>query len=52
MELTAAELWSRILQVVQAGLPEQAFRTWLAGTKASGLSEVELQVEAPNQFHV
>jgi chromosomal replication initiator protein len=52
MELTAAELWSRILQVVQTGLPEQAFRTWLAGTKASGLSEVELLVEAPNQFHV
>jgi chromosomal replication initiator protein len=52
MELTAAELWTRILQVVQAGLPEQAFRTWLAGTKASGLSEVELLVEAPNQFHV
>ena len=52
MELTAAELWSRILQVVQAGLPEQAFRTWLAGTKASGLSDAELLVEAPNQFHV
>ena len=52
MELTASDLWSRILQVVQTGLPEQAFRTWLAGTKASGLSEVELLVEAPSQFHV
>ena len=52
MELTASELWSRILEVVQAGLPEQAFRTWLAGTKPSGLSEGELLVEAPSQFHV
>jgi len=52
MELTASELWSRILEVVQAGLPEQAFRTWLAGTRPSGLSEVELLVEAPSQFHV
>jgi chromosomal replication initiator protein len=52
MELTASELWSRILDVVQAGLPEQAFRTWLAGTKPSGLSEGELLVEAPSQFHV
>jgi len=52
MELTASELWSRILDIVQAGLPEQAFRTWLAGTKPSGLSEGELLVEAPSQFHV
>ncbi len=52
MELTASELWSRILEVVQAGLPEQAFRTWLAGTKASGLSEGGLLIEAPSQFHV
>lgn len=52
MELTASELWSRILHLVQAGLPEQAFRTWLAGTRASGLSEGELFVEAPSQFHV
>jgi chromosomal replication initiator protein len=52
MELTASELWSRILEVVQAGLPEQAFRTWLAGTRASGLSEGDLLIEAPSQFHV
>ncbi len=52
MELTASELWSRILRVVQAGLPEQAYRTWLAGTSASALSEEELLVEAPSLFHV
>jgi chromosomal replication initiator protein len=51
MELTAAELWSRILQLVQGGLPEQAFRTWLFGTRATGLSEESLLVEAPDHFH-
>ncbi len=52
MELTASELWSRILQTVQSGLPEQAYRTWLAGTKPVALSDRNLLVEAPSQFHV
>ncbi|MGD2120545.1 MAG: chromosomal replication initiator protein DnaA [Gemmatimonadota bacterium] len=51
MELTASELWSRILLVVQGGLPEQAFRTWLAGASPIALSESELLMEAPGQFH-
>lgn len=51
MELTATELWSRILQLVRAELPEQAFRTWLSGTRATGLSEESLLVEAPDEFH-
>ena len=46
MELTASDLWSRILEVVQAKLPEQAYRTWLAGTLPSALTEGELLVEA------
>jgi len=52
MELTASELWSRILEVVRTGLPEQAYRTWLAGTSATALSEGELLVQAPSLFHV
>jgi len=51
MELTAAELWSRILQLVRAGLPEQAFRTWLSGARPTGLSEDSLLVETPDKFH-
>ncbi len=51
MELTASELWSRILQMVQTGLPKQAFRTWFAGTKPVALSDHELLVEAPSEFH-
>jgi chromosomal replication initiator protein len=52
MELTASELWSRILEVARTGLPEQAYRTWLAGIVPSALSEGELLVEAPSLFHV
>jgi chromosomal replication initiator protein len=52
MELTASELWSRILQMVQTGLPEQAYRTWLARAHAVALSEGELLLEAPSEFHV
>jgi chromosomal replication initiator protein len=52
MEFTASDLWSRILQLAQTGLPEQSFNTWLSGTGAVAVSEGELQVEAPSQFHV
>ncbi len=52
MELTASELWSNILESARSGLPEQSFKTWLSGTRAIALSESELQVEAPSEFHV
>ena len=52
MELTAAELWNRIKEGVRASVPDHGYRTWLAGTKAVGLSGDELIVEAPSRFHV
>jgi chromosomal replication initiator protein len=52
MELTAADLWTRVLESARAGLPEQTYRTWLSGTSASTLTDGELLVEAPSQFHV
>ncbi|MBW3534077.1 MAG: chromosomal replication initiator protein DnaA, partial [Gemmatimonadetes bacterium] len=52
MELTAAELWTRILESARAGMPDQTFRTWLSGTSGTDLSEGELHVEVPSQFHV
>ena len=51
MELTAADLWSRILQVVQAAIPEHAYRAWLAGTRPGSLTDRELQIEASSEFH-
>ena len=52
MELTAADVWSRVLESARTGLPEQSYRTWLSGTTASTLTHAELLVEAPSQFHV
>jgi chromosomal replication initiator protein len=52
MELTAQEIWSRILERAQATLPEQAFRTWLAPTEAVAVSNDLLVVSTPNPFAV
>ena len=52
MEFTAEDLWSRVLEAARGSLQEQAYRTWLAGTAAVGLTDSELLVEAPSQFHV
>jgi len=52
MELTATDLWTRVLESARSGMPEQSYRTWLSGTGASTLTDAELVVEAPSQFHV
>jgi len=52
LELTAAELWSRIQDIVRASVPEHAFHTWIASAKASASTSDELVLEAQNPFHV
>jgi chromosomal replication initiator protein len=52
MELTASEIWSRILEEAREVLPEQAFRTWLAPTQAVAVSNELLVVSTPNPFAV
>src|SRR3712207_2702826 len=52
MELTAGDVWSRILEGAKAALPEQAFRTWLAPTEAVAISQDLLVVSTPNPFAV
>ncbi|MDE0393162.1 MAG: chromosomal replication initiator protein DnaA [Gammaproteobacteria bacterium] len=52
MESTASDLWSRVLSAVKTGMPEQSYRTWLSGMSPVGLSDAELIVEAPSEFHV
>jgi chromosomal replication initiator protein len=52
VELTAAEVWTRIQETVRDSVPQQAYRTWLSGTSAVGLSANELIVDAPSRFHV
>ncbi|HEX6924007.1 MAG TPA: chromosomal replication initiator protein DnaA [Longimicrobiaceae bacterium] len=50
MELTAAEVWSQILDEARATLPEQAYRTWLAPTEAVAFSQDTLIIATPNPF--
>jgi chromosomal replication initiator protein len=50
MELTAAEVWTRILEDARAVLPDQAYRTWLAPTEAVAIAQDLLIVSAPNPF--
>ncbi len=51
MELSASELWSRILETARPGLPEQSFQTWLATSEAVALTLEELLIMAPSPFH-
>jgi chromosomal replication initiator protein len=51
MELTASDLWSRVLESARSGLPEQSFRTWIGACSPLGLSDDELLLEAPTEFH-
>ncbi len=51
MELTPQDIWTRVLETVKSGMPDQSFRTWLVPGKAVGMTDGELLVEAPTQFH-
>jgi len=51
MELTPSEIWSKVLAAARDRMPEQSFRTWLDGTEAVGISDGELLIEAPSEFH-
>ena len=52
MELTAAELWSRIQEIAESSVPAHAFHTWIASAKAVASTSDELVLEAQNPFHV
>jgi len=52
MEFTADDLWSRVLEATRDRLHGQTYRTWLAGTAAVRVTESEILVEVPSQFHV
>ena len=52
MEFTADELWAQVLEISQGRLQEQTYRTWLSGTVAVSLTDSEILIEAPSDFHV
>ncbi|MEP6989764.1 MAG: chromosomal replication initiator protein DnaA [bacterium] len=50
MTLSAAEIWTRILDRARQELPEQTFRTWLEATAPLELTGGTLVVGSPDQF--
>src|SRR6266566_1272160 len=50
MTLSAAELWTRLLDRARLELPEQTFRTWLEPTEALALEGSTLVIGSPDQF--
>jgi chromosomal replication initiator protein len=52
MELTAADVWSRIRDAMRDKVPEHAHNTWIASAHVSTLTAEELTLEAKNPFHV
>ncbi len=50
MELTAAEVWSRILERARSLLPEQTYRIWLVQTEPVALTEDHLAVSTGSEF--
>ncbi len=52
MELTAAELWTKIQEVARTSVPEHSFNTWIASATAVATTSDELILEAQNPFHV
>ena len=52
MELTAAELWSRIQEGAKSSVPDHAFHTWIASARPVAFASDQLVIEAQNPFHV
>ncbi|GAC1648434.1 MAG: chromosomal replication initiator protein DnaA [Gemmatimonadaceae bacterium] len=50
MNLTADEVWTRLLNVVKQELPEQTFTTWLAPTEPLELSGDTIYIGTPDRF--
>jgi chromosomal replication initiator protein len=50
MSLTAAEVWTRLLDRARQELPEQTYKTWLEPTEALSLDGDTIVVGAPDQF--
>lgn len=50
MSLTAAEMWTRLLERARQELPEQTFRTWLEPTEALATEGQTLIIGTPDRF--
>jgi chromosomal replication initiator protein len=52
MSLSAAEVWSRLLDAARPEIPEQSFRTWLEPARPHRFENDTLEVSVPDQLAV
>jgi chromosomal replication initiator protein len=52
MSLSAAEVWSRLLDAARPDIPEQSFRTWLAPARPHRFEGDLIEVSVPDQLAV
>ena len=45
------DLWQKCLLYIKNRIQEQAFQTWFDGVVATNLSNEEITLQVPNQFH-
>ncbi|HET7627719.1 MAG TPA: chromosomal replication initiator protein DnaA [Bacillales bacterium] len=45
-----SDLWNRVLSSIEKKLSKPSYETWLKSTKADGMEEDTIIVEAPNEF--
>src|SRR5690348_14733539 len=50
LDLSPADVWSRLLERARLELPDQTFRTWLEPTEALEINGDTLVVGAPDRF--
>ena len=43
--------WQNCLVYIKDRLPEQAFQTWFDGIQVTKVTEQEITLQVPNQFH-
>ena len=49
--MTNSNNWKNCLIYIRDRLPEQAFQTWFDGIQVTNVTEQEITLQVPNQFH-
>ena len=51
MDINKEEFWAKCLSYIQTRIPGQAFQTWFDDVTVSAISQEEITLLVPNQFH-
>ncbi len=50
-QLISKNFWDNCLEYIQENIPNQAYQTWFDGINLSKLTDEEIVLQVPNQFH-